>query len=298
MERTEEVSLALLVVLEALTPEQRVAFVLHDVFAVPFDEIATVLGTTAQAARQLATRARRAVADGRPRHSATPGRAAAPGRGVPRRRAGRRHRRAARRARAGRGRHRRRRWRAARRPSARRRARCRWPGSWPGCSARPERMGGAKAELVMINGVGTATSWRPATRRSGWSWACRWPTAASPASSTSSIRPSSAPAGAGSTPDTGWELICGSGLTWASQVERRTPNGSVPSPSAVTSHRLAAVASSDDLVGVVEADLVLGELVLIEQFDGAAPAAPDVEVQVDHRHLRLARPGRGVVMSQ
>jgi RNA polymerase sigma-70 factor (ECF subfamily) len=70
-EQTEEVSLALLVVLEALTPEQRVAFVLHDVFAVPFDEIATVLGTTSQAARQLATRARRAVADGRPRHSAT-----------------------------------------------------------------------------------------------------------------------------------------------------------------------------------------------------------------------------------
>ena len=70
-EQTEEVSLALLVVLEALTPEQRVAFVLHDVFAVPFEGIATVLGTTAPAARQLATRARRAVADGRPRHSAT-----------------------------------------------------------------------------------------------------------------------------------------------------------------------------------------------------------------------------------
>jgi RNA polymerase sigma-70 factor, ECF subfamily len=70
-EQTEEVSLALLVVLEALTPEQRVAFVLHDVFAVPFEEIAAVLGTTAPAARQLATRARRAVADGRPRHSAT-----------------------------------------------------------------------------------------------------------------------------------------------------------------------------------------------------------------------------------
>jgi RNA polymerase sigma-70 factor (ECF subfamily) len=71
VERTEMVTLALLVVLEALTPEQRVAFVLHDVFAVPFVEIATILGTTAQAARQLATRARRAVADGRPRHSAT-----------------------------------------------------------------------------------------------------------------------------------------------------------------------------------------------------------------------------------
>jgi RNA polymerase sigma-70 factor (ECF subfamily) len=71
-EQTEAVSLALLVVLESLTPEQRVAFVLHDVFTVPFDEIATVLGTTAPAARQLATRARRAVAEGRPRHTATP----------------------------------------------------------------------------------------------------------------------------------------------------------------------------------------------------------------------------------
>jgi RNA polymerase sigma-70 factor, ECF subfamily len=70
--RAEEVTYALLVVLETLTPEQRVAFVLHDVFAVPFDEIAAALGTTDAAARQLATRARRAVAAGRVRHSATP----------------------------------------------------------------------------------------------------------------------------------------------------------------------------------------------------------------------------------
>jgi RNA polymerase sigma-70 factor (ECF subfamily) len=62
--RTEELSYALLVVLERLSPEQRVAFVLHDVFAVPFDEIATALGTSPAAARQLASRARRAVADG------------------------------------------------------------------------------------------------------------------------------------------------------------------------------------------------------------------------------------------
>ena len=57
----DELSFALLVVLERLTPEQRVAFVLHDVFAVPFAEIAAALGTTAEAARQLATRARQAV---------------------------------------------------------------------------------------------------------------------------------------------------------------------------------------------------------------------------------------------
>jgi RNA polymerase sigma-70 factor (ECF subfamily) len=68
--RVEEVSMALLVVLERLTPEQRVALVLHDVFAVPFDEIAAVLGTTPAAARQLASRARRAVAEGNPKHTA------------------------------------------------------------------------------------------------------------------------------------------------------------------------------------------------------------------------------------
>jgi len=66
--RTEQVSLALLVVLDRLTPEQRVAFVLHDVFAAPFEEIATVLGTSVANARQLASRARRTVADGGVRH--------------------------------------------------------------------------------------------------------------------------------------------------------------------------------------------------------------------------------------
>lgn len=69
--RSEEVSYALLVVMERLSPEQRVAFVLHDVFAVPFTDIAAVLGTTEAAARQVASRARRAVsADGAPRHRA------------------------------------------------------------------------------------------------------------------------------------------------------------------------------------------------------------------------------------
>jgi RNA polymerase sigma-70 factor, ECF subfamily len=68
--RADEVGMALLVVLEKLTPEQRVAFVLHDVFAVPFEEIATALGGTPAAARQLATRARRAVAEGQSRHTA------------------------------------------------------------------------------------------------------------------------------------------------------------------------------------------------------------------------------------
>jgi RNA polymerase sigma-70 factor, ECF subfamily len=57
----ESVGLALLAVLDSLTPAERVAFVLHDVFAVPFDEIAPIVGRSTTAARQLASRARRRV---------------------------------------------------------------------------------------------------------------------------------------------------------------------------------------------------------------------------------------------
>jgi RNA polymerase sigma-70 factor, ECF subfamily len=57
----DSVGLALLVVLETLTPPERLAFVLHDMFAVPFDEIAPIVGRSADAARQLASRARRRV---------------------------------------------------------------------------------------------------------------------------------------------------------------------------------------------------------------------------------------------
>jgi RNA polymerase sigma-70 factor (ECF subfamily) len=59
----EDARFAAMVVLERLTPDQRVAFVLHDGFAMPFAEIADVLGVTAVSARQLASRARRMVAD-------------------------------------------------------------------------------------------------------------------------------------------------------------------------------------------------------------------------------------------
>ncbi|MEB3069932.1 sigma-70 family RNA polymerase sigma factor [[Mycobacterium] vasticus] len=58
----EDARFAAMVVLDRLTPDQRVAFVLHDGFAVPFDDVAATLGTTAPAARQLASRARKAVA--------------------------------------------------------------------------------------------------------------------------------------------------------------------------------------------------------------------------------------------
>jgi RNA polymerase sigma-70 factor (ECF subfamily) len=57
----EGVGLALLVVLQRLAPAERVAFVLHDSFAVPFDEIAPIVGRSPAAARQLASRARRRV---------------------------------------------------------------------------------------------------------------------------------------------------------------------------------------------------------------------------------------------
>jgi RNA polymerase sigma factor (sigma-70 family) len=57
----DSVGLALMVVLESMAPEERVAFVLHDVFAVPFEEIAPIVGRTPTAARQLASRARRRV---------------------------------------------------------------------------------------------------------------------------------------------------------------------------------------------------------------------------------------------
>src|SRR6201996_537945 len=61
----DSIGLALLVVLDQLTPAERVCFVLHDTFAVPFDDIAPIVGRTPQAARQLASRARRRV-QGRP----------------------------------------------------------------------------------------------------------------------------------------------------------------------------------------------------------------------------------------
>jgi RNA polymerase sigma factor (sigma-70 family) len=57
----DSVGLAMLVVLETLTPAERVAFVLHDMFAVPFDEVGEIVGRSTDATRQLASRARRRV---------------------------------------------------------------------------------------------------------------------------------------------------------------------------------------------------------------------------------------------
>ncbi|GHH59857.1 RNA polymerase sigma factor SigJ [Lentzea cavernae] len=64
--RADGVRMAALVVLDRLTPDQRVAFVLHDAFSLPFNEIADVLQVSEASARQHASRARKAVADAEP----------------------------------------------------------------------------------------------------------------------------------------------------------------------------------------------------------------------------------------
>ena len=66
-ELADSLSMAALLLLERLSPEQRAVFVLHDVFAFPFSEIAEVVGKSETTCRQLASRARRLVQDGRPR---------------------------------------------------------------------------------------------------------------------------------------------------------------------------------------------------------------------------------------
>lgn len=70
IELADSVGLALLVVLETLSPAERIALVLHDVFAIPFDEIAAVVDRSPTAARQLASRARRRVQAGEAKRDA------------------------------------------------------------------------------------------------------------------------------------------------------------------------------------------------------------------------------------
>jgi RNA polymerase sigma-70 factor (ECF subfamily) len=67
----ESVTMALLVVLETLSPAERTAFVLHDVFGMSFDDVAEVVGRSPAAVRQLGARARKHVDDGRPRFPAS-----------------------------------------------------------------------------------------------------------------------------------------------------------------------------------------------------------------------------------
>ena len=66
-ELADSLSMAALLLLERLSPEQRAVFVLHDVFAFPFSEISDVVGRSETACRQLASRARRLMQEGRPR---------------------------------------------------------------------------------------------------------------------------------------------------------------------------------------------------------------------------------------
>ena len=70
-ELADSLSLAFLVLLESLSPEQRAAYLLREVFDEPYDRIAEVVGTSEQNARQLATRARRHVEERRPRFEAS-----------------------------------------------------------------------------------------------------------------------------------------------------------------------------------------------------------------------------------
>src|SRR5437867_2446276 len=70
----DSVGLALLVVLDALTPAERLTFVLHDMFAVPFDEIGAIVGRSSNAAKQLASRARQKVQGSGPAPDADPAR--------------------------------------------------------------------------------------------------------------------------------------------------------------------------------------------------------------------------------
>lgn len=73
-ERADAVGGALLVVLESLQPAERLAFVLHDLFGVPFEQVAGLVDRTPEAARQLASRARRRVRGGSPGRPADPAR--------------------------------------------------------------------------------------------------------------------------------------------------------------------------------------------------------------------------------
>jgi len=71
-ELADDLSFALLLALDRLSPPERAAFLLHDVFDVPFSEVAGMIDRTEAACRQLATRARRAARDARPAPAATP----------------------------------------------------------------------------------------------------------------------------------------------------------------------------------------------------------------------------------
>jgi RNA polymerase sigma-70 factor (TIGR02957 family) len=72
VEEAESLSMAMLVLLESLSPEQRAAFLLHDVFDYGYGEIAAIVGKSEENVRQLAARARRHVKERRPRFSSSP----------------------------------------------------------------------------------------------------------------------------------------------------------------------------------------------------------------------------------
>ena len=159
----DSVGLALLVVLDTLGPAERLAFVLHDMFGVPFDEIAGMVDRSPAAARQLASRARRRVQGAAPVARRRPRRSATRRRRLLRRRARRRLRRARRRPRSGRRVARRRRSRRRPRSSA---ARARWP------RGRSPSRGSHRSSARRWSTAPPASSWPRAASRSR-SWASR-----------------------------------------------------------------------------------------------------------------------------
>ena len=144
----DSVGLAMLVVLDTLSPAERLAFVLHDVFGVPFEQIGSITGRSSAAAKQLASRARRRVRDSSTLPNASPARQReiidaflAAARDGDFERFGRD-------ARPGRGAARRRRRRRASHPG-----RCTAPRRWPSQAMRFQGDGRACAEPVLVNGM-------------------------------------------------------------------------------------------------------------------------------------------------
>ena len=187
VEDEEAVSLAFLVLLERLNPDERAVLVLRESFDYEYADIAEILGISTANARQILSRARRRVADERPRFDPDPRRAARARGALPRRRPQRRHGRPRRDARARRrdGRRRRRQGALAARPAARRRraspARSSRSGGWASGGARRSSRRSSTASRASAPSPPTgswSTSWRSRSRAAscGASTRCSTPT--------------------------------------------------------------------------------------------------------------------------
>ena len=162
VELAESVSFAMLTVLETLGPVERAVFVLHEVFELPYDEIAQAVARTPPAVRQIAHRARQHVAARRPRVQVGPGRGRRPSWSGSCRRPRWRPPGTARRARARRRRDRGRGAAWSPRLDARSSAPRRWPPSWAACPGSPASWWRARCE------GSTGHRRRGSTSTAGW----------------------------------------------------------------------------------------------------------------------------------